>query len=1336
MARNVLSETQSQIQHTFVAINGKESVRSLADATATLWKSGQPDVQFWPFHRSQRSSYEPVALPPYQFEKHRHWLEHNGLSIARDKKTDGHAPARSGLCPHCSKDISDFSYISQDQSQTHGTGKTVFKIDTRSRRYQDLVKGHAVVGFPICPAAMYLELASHAVALLQDTQVIAATQEIVAESLAIKAPLGLDAQRSVRLTLIKETDGVWSFELSSTKNNAKAVSHSTGIISLRHSRRSINNEQDSKDKWDRITSLLEKDPDTEALRGTMVYKVFSKMAKYSSAFRGLRHLVGKGSESAGDIVMPIDDLDVMAQTPNPSISDPLVMDNFLQVPGAFVHSLRATDEEEDGSTSYICTGMGSVGPLNGLQGSGEYRAYAKIVQEGQKDVVLNVFAFDKKDKKIIWSAKGLKFSKVPRNSLAKVLEGANPAMGAKELPTAPLTSGASVPAPKSSYPATPTLDSLPKKSKRGDESSANILSGIREVLSKSLDVEVKDVTKEATLEDLGSDSLVSSEILANISEKFKIDILTDEFAAVTDVASLCNLISARIGGSPDPSGDNDEDQGQDSLFQTADDVTLDWKKTVLEILSQSLDLSVAEIQMDSKLDDIGADSLVAAEIVSNLNEGLSLEISSTEFSSLVDVASLCNLIASTLGVNSAQSPTDSFSSTSRTRSTSRASIPVTPYTGAATPVENEKPTLSNGNTGSTHAAFLQIRRNFDAHAKDTKLTGYWDNVYPQQLSTVTAFIIEAFEKLGCRIRDFKRGEKLPDVQGTLARYHREVPRLWEILVEAGIVDKSSHGFLRGHSDISDRSAKDLSTELISDFPPYASTHGLPDLLGPYLAECLTGKADPVPLLFGSDKGRSLLEDFYANGPDLLAATKVLCDFFSAAIHSKTSDGEPFRVLEIGAGTGGTTKHLVPLLQATGLPFTYTFTELSVSLLNRAKKTFSGVAGMEFRKLNIEEEPPQELLGRYHVVVSSNCVHATRDLRRCLTNIRKVVRSDDGCVALVELTQKLAWYDLVWGLLDGWWLFDDGREYALQSPWAWERAMQDSGFSHVDWSESASRESRGVRVICGMASKLEVPCPVKSTSMLLRRGISASEGRNLFLAPDGFGSGAVFGTLPPLLSGVKDVSVYALNSPFLKNKPDPDQLPTIEELAAIYVAEIKRRQPEGPYLVGGYSVGGVIAFEVARQLLEDGNEVEKLILIDTVCPTFGNSMPDALVGFLDSINLVGMVNEDENQGKSKGQPIRSDHFTLARQQLLEYKVSKLPGRKMPQVMLVSAKEGVDKQDQVSRPVVLPEEQRIVDWFLDDRIDQGSFGWDELLEGVHVIRADGNHFSMMKPPMVSN
>ncbi|GAB1209746.1 hypothetical protein APSETT445_008527 [Aspergillus pseudonomiae] len=1331
MAQNALPQPQTQSQHTFVPINGKNPVQSLANAIVTLWKNGQTSAQFWLFHRSEQSSFVPVALPPYQFEKHSHWLEYTHLTGNRGRKTDEQELTQSEMCSHCLKDIDRFTYISQDKSQSQGMGKSVFKIDMRSRRYQDLVKGHVVVGSPICPAAMYLELASHAVVLLHKDQRVANIPEIVADAVKIKAPLGLDMQRSVRLTLTEKSQGMWDFELFSTKNG-KSISHATGSIALRNSSiSSVHEEQDKKDKWVRISELLETDTNTEALRGKMVYKVFSKMAIYSAAYQGLRYLAGKGTECAGDITVPVGDLNAIARAPNNGISDPAVVDTFLQVPGAFIHSLRATDEIEAGNISYICTGIDAVGPMNGLRASGKYRVYTKIVREDNREAILDVLSFDTQTGSIIWSAKGLKFSKAPRSSLAKVLAGANPGMEFNNLVGSSNAAAQPFP-PKIPYQVTSAAHR--EKFSKDENRSASVLSEVQKVLSQSLDVPVEEVTNQALLEELGVDSLVGSEVLANLRNRFKIQISSEDLTTAKKVVCLCELILSRVDGEASSDVDS-EDQDPDPIYKTVDDGTPTWQKTVFQTLGQSLEIPTTDIQMDSKLEDLGADSLIAAEIISNLNNALGLDISPTEFSSMADVASLCEYVAVNGGDPLVQTPTTSLSSLSNTRCTSRDDLSMALVAAATAPIESNKSTLTKGLTVSIHTVFQQIRCRFDTYANDTKFTGYWDRVYPSQLGAVTAFIMEAFEKLGCPIRDFNPGEKLPNLQGTLPKYRRETRRLWHILEEVRLVEKAGDDFLRGPVLLgSTSSGQELITDLISDFPQYASTHGLLDLLGPHLAECLTGRSDPVPLLFGSDKGRSLLNDFYANAPDLLAATKLLCDFMSAAIHSKASNGEPFHVLEVGGGTGGTTKHLLPVLQATGLPFKYTFTELSVSLLARAKKTtFKGIAGVEFRKLNIEDDPPEDLLGRYHIVVSSNCVHATRNLRHSLVNMRKLLRPDDGCVALVELTQKLAWYDLVWGLLDGWWLFDDGRKYALQSPWAWERVMLDAGFTHVDWSESASHESRSVRVICGMVAEPESACPAKATSMLLHRPTFDSGDRSLFLIPDGFGSGVVFSALAPLLSPVEHVPVYTLSSPFLKCKPDSNQVPTIEELAAIYVTEIKRRQPEGPYMIGGYSVGGVLAFEAARQLLEDGNEVKKMFLIDTACPTFASCMPDALVDFLDSINRFSMMDEDETRENKRGSPLTSDHFTLARQQLLMYRVSKLPGQKIPQVVLFSAREGVNKQDEVPLPEVLPEEQRLVNWFLNDRADDELFEWDKVVENVRVIPADGNHFSMMRPPL---
>ncbi|MEZ4709409.1 MAG: amino acid adenylation domain-containing protein [Caldilineaceae bacterium] len=75
--------------------------------------------------------------------------------------------------------------------------------------------------------------------------------------------------------------------------------------------------------------------------------------------------------------------------------------------------------------------------------------------------------------------------------------------------------------------------------------------------------------------------------------------------------------------------------------------------------------------------------------------------------------------------------------------------------------------------------------------------------------------------------------------------------------------------------------------------------------------------------------------------------------------------------------------------------------------------------------------------------------------------------------------------------------------------------------------------------------------------------------------------------------------YALQSQGLDGKQTIAA--TVEEIAAYYLAEIRTVQPHGPYLLGGQSSGGLIAFEAARQLHEQGEKVTLLALFDSYAP---------------------------------------------------------------------------------------------------------------------------------------
>jgi thioesterase domain-containing protein len=102
-------------------------------------------------------------------------------------------------------------------------------------------------------------------------------------------------------------------------------------------------------------------------------------------------------------------------------------------------------------------------------------------------------------------------------------------------------------------------------------------------------------------------------------------------------------------------------------------------------------------------------------------------------------------------------------------------------------------------------------------------------------------------------------------------------------------------------------------------------------------------------------------------------------------------------------------------------------------------------------------------------------------------------------------------------------------------------------------------------------------------------------RPLFLAHEPSGEVLSYGPLASHLDG--DLPVYGLQA----DHGDLQARVTNEMLAARYLREVRTLQPRGPYRLAGWSAGGLLAYEMARQLRADGEPVEFLGMIDSGCP---------------------------------------------------------------------------------------------------------------------------------------
>ena len=280
-------------------------------------------------------------------------------------------------------------------------------------------------------------------------------------------------------------------------------------------------------------------------------------------------------------------------------------------------------------------------------------------------------------------------------------------------------------------------------------------------------------------------------------------------------------------------------------------------------------------------------------------------------------------------------------------------------------------------------------------------------------------------------------------------------------------------------------------------------------------------------------------------------------------------------------------------------------------------------------------------------------------------------------------------------------------------------------------------------------------PKYSSNVVLIRGKRSSKETPLMLITDGAGSAAAYIHLPAMKTGTP---IYALESPFLSN-PHAYKC-SVEEVCALYVEALQKTQPKGPYIVGGWSAGAVYAYEVARQLLEAGEKLLGLILIDMRVP---RAMPDALEPSMELIESAGLFTgvERAGQGKSDQGMKQKQHLVSTVNALVFYTPRPFDPSNVPnQTTLIWAQKGLSE---AGRENVLrlptgegsemaeelgeanmgqesdhPEDLKVdmKSWFFAKRSAFGPNGWDKLVRGkvdCYVING-ADHFSMIVHPKV--
>ena len=341
----------------------------------------------------------------------------------------------------------------------------------------------------------------------------------------------------------------------------------------------------------------------------------------------------------------------------------------------------------------------------------------------------------------------------------------------------------------------------------------------------------------------------------------------------------------------------------------------------------------------------------------------------------------------------------------------------------------------------------------------TSLSSLSDNSNPQpgllnQLESLSAnYVFKACEQMGWKFEPGHRfsNASIAERLGIVSQHCRLFARLLEILAEEGVLrrDRQKWEVIKT-PEIQDPQAN--KHRLLAEHPVAEAAVTLLASCGSKLADVLQGTCDPLELIFPQGDATNASK-LYQDSPTNILVQKAISELVE-----RLPVSQGVRILEIGAGTGGTTAGVLPHLPPDRIE--YTFTDIGAWFLSQAKEKFRDFPCLQYRTLDIEKSPETQGFepGRYDIILAAHVLHATSNLSQTLQNLRQLL-VPGGMLVLLEGNSRRRWLDLIFGLLEGWWKFSDfdlRPDYPLLEARQWCQLFRNNGFPEVA-SVSSSAE---------------------------------------------------------------------------------------------------------------------------------------------------------------------------------------------------------------------------------------------------------------------------------------
>ncbi|XKK25018.1 SDR family NAD(P)-dependent oxidoreductase [Bacillus sp. CB62A.1] len=308
----------------------------------------------------------------------------------------------------------------------------------------------------------------------------------------------------------------------------------------------------------------------------------------------------------------------------------------------------------------------------------------------------------------------------------------------------------------------------------------------------------------------------------------------------------------------------------------------------------------------------------------------------------------------------------------------------------------------------------------------------------------------------------KGGEK--HEQSTLLKNFKIIPAykklfitLLNILEKEGLLTRehpfiyTTHLVEKKYNDSKINMLYQVKLELEEKFPvlvPYI--HLLWECVSNY-PDILIGRVDHKEVMFPRGE-KNLVGKIYQGNVIIDYYNQVMGKAIRNYIQERldTSLSTHINILEIGAGTGGTSEFVLSDIQDFADNVTYCYTDISPSFTKYGEEKYSNAYPFTtFKKLDIEKDFEVQgfLPNDFDIVLATNVLHATNDIQFTLQNIKRLLKTN-GIVLINEITNFQNFSTLTFGLTEGWWRFSDAYRIEgspLLTIETWKRLLDETGF---------------------------------------------------------------------------------------------------------------------------------------------------------------------------------------------------------------------------------------------------------------------------------------------------